>query len=97
MKRLIVRPAAEQDLATAYKWHREIREDLALRFLADIQDGLKRITRGPRLYAVVGLGMRRLKIKTFKYAIYFKEMQESIEVFAILHTSRDPDLWRLRT
>ncbi len=35
-------------------------------------------------------------VSQFPYVIYFRDLPQRIQVLAVLHTSRDPDVWRSR-
>lgn len=40
--------------------------------------------------------VRKARVKTYPYAVFFRETADEIVVIAIFHSSRDPDLLRKR-
>ena len=50
----------------------------------------------PGLYAPIYRELRRTLLHRFPYAVFYVERTNEIIVAAVLHTSRDPPLWRAR-
>ena len=61
--------------------------------LADI---VERIQSMPRMYVTVVENVHRAKLRRFPYLLYYRVLENRIEVLAVLHSSRDPRLWRQR-
>jgi plasmid stabilization system protein ParE len=93
---LIIRPAAEDDLAEARDWYDAQQDGLGIEFLAAIEDVFDRIQATPELYAREYKGIRRTVTKRFPYVVYYRLLVESVEVLAVLHGSRSSRLWRRR-
>ena len=94
--RAIVAPEAELDIAEAYVWYESRRIGLGEEFLGSVDAALERICRQPMIYAVVHETYRRALIRRFPYAIFFESTETSVTVYAVFHTSRDPQKWRHR-
>ena len=58
--------------------------------LADI---VERIQSMPRMYVIVVENVHRAKLRRFPYLLYYRVLENRIEVLAVLHSSRDPRLW----
>lgn len=71
-------------------------EDLGKRFLASVQDALRKIQINPLLYQIVEFDVRRCKIKTFPFDILFRIFSNELVVIAVMHLHRDPDYWKAR-
>jgi toxin ParE1/3/4 len=54
-----------------------------------------RFTAYPESYPVVTRHLRRALIDRFPFAIFYLTDAEVIQVFAVLHTSRDPQIWQM--
>ncbi len=39
---------------------------------------------------------RRALVRRFPYAVFYEYAEETVTVYCIFHTSRDPDKWRSR-
>jgi len=56
---------------------------------------MESIRRHPEMYPVIHESYRRSLIRRFPYAVFY-EVENAITVYAVFHTSRDPDKWRQR-
>jgi plasmid stabilization system protein ParE len=71
--------------------------DLGEEFINAISELLNQIQTSPEHFAVCFRNVRRAKTRRFPYIIYFRLLDDRIEVIAVLHASRDPRLWQRRT
>lgn len=94
--RIAFRPESEADLLQARDWYERQRSGLGDAFSDRAEEAIVRIQRMPRMYAMVFRDVRRAKIRTFPYLIYYRVQPDRIEVIAVLHGSRDPRLWQIR-
>jgi plasmid stabilization system protein ParE len=92
---LVIAPEAELDITEAYVWYESRRVGLGEEFLSAVDASMERIRRQPAIYASVHEVYRRALVRRFPYAIFF-EYAEAVTVYAVFHTSRDPEKWRLR-
>jgi toxin ParE1/3/4 len=90
------RPQAEQDLAEAGTWYEEQQPGLCGRFLSEVEASLERVADNPHMYAVVEEDIRSCGLRRFPYLLYYRLLDDRIEVLAVLHGSRDPAAWRER-
>jgi len=93
---LIFAPEAERDLAEAYAWYEERRAGLGEEFLGCVDACLQSICRTPGQHPVVYETYRRGLIRRFPYALFYEYSQNSVTVYGIFHTARDPEKWRRR-
>jgi plasmid stabilization system protein ParE len=94
--RLILAPEAEIDLAEAYVWYEARRVGLGEEFLSSVDGCMEGIRRRPELCAPVYESYRRALVRRFPYAVFYEYVHESVTVYAVFHTSRDPAKWRQR-
>ena len=94
--KLVVAPEAELDIAEAYVWYENRRIGLGEEFLGSVDAAIERISRNPLIHPVVHETYRRALIRRFPYAIYFEFTETTVTVYAVFHTSRDPQKWRQR-
>lgn len=94
--RVVIRPAAEADLAEAINWYEAnslgLSFDLRLALLAT----LDQISRYPNSATQVSATVRRALLHRFPHAVYYRQCRDTIEVIAILHTHRSPRRWQQR-
>ena len=93
---LVIAPEAELDIAEAYLWYEGRRAGLGEEFLSSVDACLESIRRLPEMYPVVHEGYRRSLIRRFPYAVFYEPSGAAVTIYAVFHTSRDPDKWRQR-
>jgi len=94
--KLIIAPEAEQDIDEAYGWYEGRRIGLGEEFLGCVDACLQAVCRTPEMYATVHENYRRALVRRFPYAVFYEFADETVTVYCIFHTSRNPDKWRLR-
>lgn len=93
---LILRPEAEADALEAYRWYSEQLPGLGEELLAEIDHALETIRANPEAFRKIHREFRRVLARRFPYAVFYAVGDDRIVVFAILHTARDPKLWKKR-
>lgn len=96
MMRLVVRPAAANDLKGAYRWYEERRTGLGEDLLQEAQAVIDRILLLPLAYPVVHRETRRALIRRFPYGIFFRLDGDAVIVVAVYHLRRNPSSWQRR-
>jgi plasmid stabilization system protein ParE len=94
--KLVVAPEAEQDIAGAYAWYEEQRLGLGEEFLSCVDACMEAIRRTPEIHAVVYENYRRGLVRRFPYAVFYEYARETVTVYGVFHTSRDPGKWLRR-
>jgi toxin ParE1/3/4 len=95
--RLVVRSAAEADIAQAALWYEQRAPGLGAEFLRAVDVALAEIARMPERYPVVHLTCQRALLRRFPYGVYFVPMPGLISVVACMHAQRDPRRCQERT
>jgi plasmid stabilization system protein ParE len=93
---LVLAPEAELDIAEAYTWYEGRRSGLGEEFLGSVDACLESVRRRREMYPVVHEDYRRSLIRRFPYAVFQKPSETTVTIYAVFHTSRDPDKWRQR-
>lgn len=88
--RLIIKPAAEDEIAEALEWYEEQREGLSLELLENIDQALKRIKENPEFFQERYREIRIVFVQHFPYGIHYTSENDTIYVQAVLHTKRRP-------
>jgi len=96
MPRLVVRPAAEADIAAAAVWYEARASGLGAEFLRLVDVALAEVQRMPERFPVVHAQCRRALLRRLPYGIYFVPTAELISVVACMHARRDPRRWEER-
>jgi toxin ParE1/3/4 len=93
---IVLRPEAQADLLAARDWYNRHRADLGQEFAEAVEQLLARIEILPELYPAVLRNVRRGKLRKFPYVVYYQVLASRVEVIAILHGSRNPQIWQDR-
>jgi plasmid stabilization system protein ParE len=93
---VVIRPAAEAEIAEAYDYYEAVSEGLGAAFLLAVEACLDGIERSPEMYAVIYKDARRGLMRRFPYGIFYLIEQEEIVVLACFHARRDPKQWQRR-
>jgi len=48
------------------------------------------------MYGVVWEDVRAVKLRRFRYVVYYMVLKDRVEVLAVLHGSRDESSWKSR-
>ncbi|MDZ4657738.1 MAG: type II toxin-antitoxin system RelE/ParE family toxin [Bythopirellula sp.] len=93
---LVFAEEVEQDMSEAYNWYEQRRSGLGEEFLSCVEACIQRICRSPELHAKVYQEYRRAMVRRFPYVIFYESVDNTLTVYCIFHTSRDPAKWRER-
>jgi toxin ParE1/3/4 len=98
MKRysLIINPFAETDLKIAADWYYLQKEGLDQEFIEEIEKTIQRILENPLQFPYVRKHIRMAIAQRFPYGLYFYVSDDFINVFAVFHFSRNPEVLRKR-
>jgi plasmid stabilization system protein ParE len=94
---VVVRPAAAADIEDAYTWYERQRSGLGDAFLDAVRAAFQSMAGHPLAHPVVHRNTRRVLLRRFPYAAYFRIYGELIVVVACIHSRRDPRRWKART
>jgi len=93
---VILRPAAEDDIQTTHDELEQAQAGLGDRFVARVREVLERIEAMPELYARVWQDVRAVRLRKFRYIVYYVVFADRVEVLAVLHGARDASAWQSR-
>ncbi len=93
---VIVRPEAEEDLVSAFKWYENRRKGLGYDFLLQVEAGINFIARFPEIHPIEYKGTRKHLISRFPYKLIYLVDTQIITILAILHERRHPELTKER-
>jgi plasmid stabilization system protein ParE len=96
MRRLVVRPGAEADLADAALWYEARAAGLGSEFLRSVDACLSEVARAPETFPSIHRSVRRALLRRFPYGVFFVVSDGAVSVIACLHVRRDPLLWTAR-
>ena len=92
---------AREELRAAARWYEAQHLGLGEEFLSAIDEAVGRVRLlgahgGPAPGVPAELGVQRVLVKRFPYAVVFLEVPRAIRVIAVMHQRRRPGYWRGR-
>lgn len=94
--RLVIAPEAAQDIDEAYGWYECRRTGLGEDFLSSVDACVQAILRDPEMHAKVHADYRRGLVRRFPYAVFYDYAADTVTVYCIFHTARNPEKWAER-
>jgi toxin ParE1/3/4 len=95
--RVVFTPSAKEDLREARDWYDKDGLGLGDVVLDEVLRATNRIGGNPEQFAKVYGDVRQLALKRFLYVISFRVTNEHVEILAILHGYRNPEIWKRRS
>lgn len=89
-------PEADAELTEAREWYSHRRKDLDLEFMQCIDGSLSQIGSDPLLFPVVYGSLRRAVVRRFPFVILYEVAASEIQIIAVFHSRRNPDVWKSR-
>ncbi len=96
MRKLIFTDLAQGDIQGIVYYYDEINPTLTDKFLNELEFEQSHIEKYPETCPKKTKNLRVCFLKRFRFGIYFKIFPEAVVVVAVLHTSRNPQIWKNR-
>lgn len=93
----ILRRAARCEFDESADWYERQQSGLGPKFVEAVHRTLETIAQRPEVYPVVLEDVRETIVHGFPFCIYYRLRDQTIEVLAVFHNSRDPAIWQQRT
>jgi len=89
-------PEALEEYRQAALWYAGREPEIALRFIASVEDAINRVLDAPMRWRVIDEDVRRCLIRVFPYAVLYTIEADFLLIVAVMHCSREPNYWKLR-
>lgn len=93
---LVVRLVALEELDAARIWYDEQRAGLGAEFVDAAAASISHAAQAPTAFPQVHRSIRRLLMRRFPYAIFYRVTVAEIVILAVMHLRRDPKRWQSR-
>lgn len=87
---------AYQDIIDAALWYEEQAQGLGGRYKAQVIKQIDSLKKNPLIVAVRYANVRCMKIKKFPFLVHYTVEESMITIYAVIHTSRNPEIWKKR-
>lgn len=88
--------SSEDDLADIIAYYEAQKVGLGLAFESELETMLEYLSDAPLLYPITWKNIRRMNLERYPYAVYYFVEDSYVSIIAVLHQSRNPDLWKRR-
>jgi toxin ParE1/3/4 len=89
-------PEALAELSHAAGYYAEQSPGLELRFLAEVERAIDRISADPERWRTFAGDVRRALVHVFPFGVLYTLHNEAVVVLAVMHLSREPGYWKSR-
>ena len=96
MYQLLISDESRLDILDAFAWYESSRLGLGKDFELCLEAGFNQIQRDPFLFQKRYKNLHIYFIDRFPYGIHYLIDEDSIKVFGVFHTSRNPTKWIIR-
>ena len=87
---------ALEEYREAAHWYGNREPNLALRFVGEVEDAIRRVLDEPTRWRAIEEDVRRCLTHVFPYAILYTIEPEFILIVAVMHCAREPEYWKAR-
>jgi plasmid stabilization system protein ParE len=96
MYKSILLPLAKEDIWEAAMWYNKRQDGLGKRFTAAVREKVHFICKNPQASNIRYDSVRTTVLNVFPFMIHYTvlEKDKTILISAVLHTSRNPELWK---
>jgi plasmid stabilization system protein ParE len=94
--KLVFKEEADQEIRESFIWYEQQRSGLGESFLTEVDRSIDLILNNPYQYAIRHNNKRAAVLKRFPFIIAYEVIENEVIVYAVFHTSRDPEKWKKR-
>jgi len=93
-----ISPLARLDIVESTAWYEKRRTGLGNEFYQEVSNMIDSLADSPRIFQIQYADVRRALTKKFSFGVFYIIEEEAKRVFvvAVLHTSRNPQIWKDR-
>ncbi|MDD4673091.1 MAG: type II toxin-antitoxin system RelE/ParE family toxin [Bacteroidales bacterium] len=98
MYKSVILPLAKEDITNADLWYEEKQIGLGKRFTQQVREKVYFIKENPKACYIRYDNVRTAVLNMFPFMLHYivDENNKTLVISALLHTSRNPDLWKKR-
>jgi len=89
---------ALNDIREIVIWYNSQLQNLGLRFHKQVKSQINSLKSHPHICEIRYESVRCMLVKKFPFMIYYSINEEysAVEIYAVFHTSRNPEIWNTR-
>lgn len=90
-------PDARIDIQDAIDFYNLKKKNLGTQLLSYIDQSIKQLKSNPFLFQRGYRGIRKVPVAKFNFSIHYFTEENTVIIIAVLHNSRNPQIWKDRT
>jgi toxin ParE1/3/4 len=94
---VVLRRQAQAEFDSAIDWYEQQRSGLGAEFAEQVQDAFDRIASMPEVHPPVYRDVRKALVRRFPHVIFYRVKDDRVVVLAVVHSKRDPEVWKSRS
>ena len=95
--KLEIHPEAADETAEAALFYKRRDVEVSRRFRTEVYAAIERARSQPLVYRVFEDDLRKVRVERFPYSVIFRlTPNDTLQVLAVAHGSREPGYWRQR-
>lgn len=96
MYKSLILPSAKRDIEESARWYDKKLKGLGKRFIGEVREKVNFIKQNPEASNLRYDNVRTAVLNIFPFMIHYiiDEINKYVIITAVLHTSRNPDLWK---
>lgn len=94
--KVVLRAAAERDIAEAARWYEQQRGGLGDEFVDAVKEARERIGEYPQAYPQVRGRIRRIILSGFPYGVFYLDEPDQVVIAGVFHLRQSPRRWTSR-
>ena len=94
--KILIDEEALSDIQEATEWYNEQLQDLGSRFQKQVKSQINSLKTDAEIHTNRYENVRCMLIKKFPFMVHYTVDNLTVNIFAILHTSRNPKIWEDR-
>lgn len=87
---------SKQDIIEIVKWYDLKSVELSNRFILQVDEAINKIRTSPEAFSYLYKDIRKIKLRKFPYMIFYKIEKHTIHIYGVIHTKRNPQLYKKR-
>jgi mRNA-degrading endonuclease RelE of RelBE toxin-antitoxin system len=93
--KIIIDKDALHDIQAVTDWYNTRLTGLGKKFQSQVKSQINSLKHNPNIYSIRYNEVRCLIVKKYPYMVHFKvdDKNLKVEIFAVIHTSRNPEIW----
>lgn len=94
--RVLILAPAERDIAEAFSWYEKQQPGLGYDFVRAVDARVCSVQRVPEQAGYLSHPYRSAIVRRFPYMVLYTYHGDTVTIYAVFHTSQNPEKWRDR-